>query len=166
MRIFLINSSISIIAARKMSWNIKSKIRGCAWAWVKSSAYMLLLCSLMFLWDWQWKWRCLWFFSLLLNLFPPIGFPHPAMTWRFVFGLIVTYYAMFGWHTREVCSFLKGNWGEEWICGRGEVGEKWKEWREGKLLSRCNVGENNTVLKKKNQKRKSWWMQDILTACL
>lgn len=56
---------------------------------------------------------------------------------------------MFGWHTREVYSLLKGNWGEERTCGRGEVGEKWKEWREGKLLSGCKVGENNTFFKKK-----------------
>lgn len=133
-----------------MSWNIKSKIRGCAWAWVRSSACMLLLCSLMFLRDyWQWTWRCHWFFCLLLDPFPPIGLPHPAVIWGFVFSLIVTYYAMFGWHTREVYSLLKGNWGEERTCGRGEVGEKWKEWREGKLLSGCKVGENNTFFKKK-----------------
>lgn len=64
--------------------------------------------------------------------------------------------------------FWRENRREEWIYGRGEVGEKWMEWREGKLLSRCNVGENNTFLKKENQKQeeKVGEMQEILIACL
>ena len=35
-----------------------------------------------------------------------------------------------------------------------EVDEKWKEWREGKLWSGCNVGEKNKFKKKQKKEEK------------
>lgn len=61
---------------------------------------------------------------------------------RFVPSLIV------GWYLVEACSFLK-RMEEEWIRGKRNWKGVWEQWREGNLMSECNVSEKN-LFKKAN----------------
>lgn len=77
--------------------------------------------------SWQWEWGVSYSFTCFLDSFAPTGLPHPALTWRFVPGLIVSR-VVFSWCPWETYSFLWGRMGVN--LGESGGGGNWEEWRK------------------------------------
>lgn len=107
-----------------------------AWDCARFSAYMLWLCSLVFLWDfWQWKLGVS--LTLLPVLFPLSSYWFTLLsldirvcTWSYSNLLCCVWLILL-----EASSCQKGKWKKSG-CGRDYSG-RWDQWREGKVWSRC-----------------------------
>lgn len=65
-----------------------------------------------------------------------------------------------GWYLGKACSFLK-RMEEEWIGGKRNWKGVWEQWREGNLMSECNVSEKNYF-----KKATKWAMRNKPVALL
>lgn len=81
-------------------------------------------------------------FACTCNPFPPWGGPNSVLIWGFVLGLIITFYAVLGWHPWEACSFFPKRNG-----GRVDLGAR-RSGGKGNCL-KCNVWEKNKINKLK-----------------
>lgn len=78
---------------------------------------------------------------LLLDSFPPIEQPCPALIWGHLPCVTVSCFVMLPCCLLEACSFVQGI-GEEWIWERGNIEESRMRW-EGKLCSGYIIWEKN-----------------------